>query len=144
MIEKQLKIFQKVIIISLAVMMCLAITLATAHLGLIIIKAVLKPPRFLFDVSKLLDIFGYFVLILIGIELLESFKAYLSRKEIHVEVVFTVALVALAHKILIINIKEVQGFILIGIAALVIAFSIGFYLLKRSHRENNSVIKPPE
>ncbi|MBE7444405.1 MAG: phosphate-starvation-inducible PsiE family protein [Planctomycetia bacterium] len=39
---------------------------------------------------------------------MESFKAYLSKKEIHVEVVLTVALIAVAHKILLINVHEVQ------------------------------------
>lgn len=143
MIETYLKKFQKVIVYVLIAMLILVISLSTAHLGMIIIKAIFKPPSFLFDINKLLDIFGYFVLILIGIELLESFKAYLSEKEIHVEVVFTVALIALAHKIIIINIKEVQNHILIGIATLITAFSIGYYILRQSHRDKDSDSKPP-
>ncbi len=126
------------------VMMSLVVLLATIDLGVIIVKAVLSPPKYLFDVKKLLDIFSNFVLILIGIELLESFKAYLSKKEIHVEVVLTVALIAVAHKILLINIHEVQNNVLFGIAALVAALSIGYYLLKRIHQDNNSIVKPPE
>ena len=82
MIVDYLKKFQKVIVTSLMVMMSLVLFLATAHLGVIIIKAIFNPPKFLFDIKKLLDIFSSFVLILIGIELLESFKAYLSKKDL--------------------------------------------------------------
>ena len=126
------------------VMMSLVVLLATIDIGVLMVRAVLSPPKYLFDVKKLLDVFSNFVLILIGLELLESFKAYLSKKEIHVEVVLTVALIAVAHKILLINIHEVQNNVLFGIAALVAALSIGYYLLKRIHQDNNSIVKPPE
>lgn len=114
--------------------MIIVLFLSTLDLGLIIVKSILTPPQFLLDINELLDIFGLFLLVLIGIELLESVKTYLLEKEIHVEVVFTVALIAIARKVIILDIKEIPSNTLLGIAAIVIALSIGYYLLKQSHR----------
>lgn len=129
-----LKKIEKIIVISLILMMIIVLFLSTLDLGLIIVKSILTPPQFLLDINELLDIFGLFLLVLIGIELLESVKTYLLEKEIHVEVVFTVALIAIARKVIILDIKEIPSNTLLGIAVIVIALSIGYYLLKQSHR----------
>ncbi len=47
------------------------------------------------------EIFGFFMLILIGIELLETIRAYLVENVVHVEVVIEVALIAIARKVII-------------------------------------------
>ena len=51
MIDDYLRKFQRLLIISLMVMMSLVVLLATIDLGVIITQAVLRPPRFLFDVK---------------------------------------------------------------------------------------------
>lgn len=139
-----LKGFEKTIVASLVVMMVIVLLLTTIDLGVIIIKNIISPPIFLLDINELLDIFGLFMLVLIGVELLESVKTYISKKEIHVEVVFAVALIAVARKVIILDVKELSSLTLLGIAAIVIALSVGYYLLKRSHHDNNACAKPPE
>jgi uncharacterized membrane protein (DUF373 family) len=79
----------------------------------------------------LLDIFGYFLLILIGVELLETIKAYLSEHVVHVEIVLEVALVAIARKVIILDVKELPSLTLIGIAAVIVALAAAYYLEKR-------------
>jgi len=102
---------------------------STVDLGWIIIKDIITPPIFLLDVNELLDVFGMFLLVLIGVELLETVKMYLSQKKIHVEVVFVVAMIAIARKVIILDIKEVPSLTLIGIGAIIVALSAGYYLL---------------
>ena len=68
---------------------------------------------------------------LIGIELLETVKAYLSQQLIHSHVVFTVALIAIGRKVIILDIYKLDGLSLIGIAAIIIALSLGFFLVKK-------------
>lgn len=75
--------------------------LSTVHLGVLIAEEVWTPPRFLIPVQGLLEIFGYFLLVLIGVELLETLKAYLTKDVIHVRVVLEVALIAMARKVII-------------------------------------------
>jgi uncharacterized membrane protein (DUF373 family) len=122
---------EKVIVSSLLVMMVLVVFLSTVELGWIIIKDIITPPLFLLDINELLDIFGMFLLVLIGVELLETVKMYLSEKKVHVEVVFTVAMIAIARKVIILDVKELSSLTLIGIGAIIIALSSGYYLIKR-------------
>lgn len=111
---KYLEKVERVIVLSLLVMMVLVVFLSTVDLGWIIIKdIIITPPAFLLDIDELLDIFGMFLLVLIGVELLETVKMYLTKKTVHVEVVFTVAMIAIARKVIILDIKEVSSLTLL-------------------------------
>jgi uncharacterized membrane protein (DUF373 family) len=127
-----LKRFEKVITWSLAVMMAVVVLFATVELGWLIIKDIVSPPIFLLEIEELLDIFGLFLLVLIGIELLETIKAYLKDNVVHVEVVFLLAMIAIARKVIIIDIKEVHGLTLIGIGVIIVALSVGYWFVRRA------------
>jgi len=139
--NKYLRNFEKFITVSLIIMMAVVILLATVELGWIIIKDIITPPIFLLEINELLDIFGLFLLILIGIELVETIKAYLSERVIRVEVVLIVALIAISRKVIILEVKELSSLTLIGIAAIILALSAGYYLLKRSLRDGRQSTK---
>lgn len=127
-----LKKLEKVVIHALMVMMALVLLLATVELGWIIVKDIFSPPVFLLEIEELLDIFGLFMLVIIGIELLETImKTYLKENVNHVEVVFLVAMIAIARKVIILDVKDVSGVTLVGIGAIVITLSAGYYLIRR-------------
>jgi len=132
---KYLEKGERVIVLSLLVMMVAVVFLSTVELGWIITKDIITPPVFLLDIDELLDIFGMFLLVLIGVELLETVKMYLTQKTVHVEVVFTVAMIAIARKVIILDIKEVPSLTLIGIGTIIVALSAGYYLIAR--KRNN-------
>ncbi|MGA8524863.1 MAG: phosphate-starvation-inducible PsiE family protein, partial [Candidatus Sulfotelmatobacter sp.] len=85
---------QKFIAIALAFLLIIVVALSTVHLGFLIAEEIWTPPRFLIPVQGLLEIFSFFLLILIGVELLETLKAYLRKDVIHVRLVLEVALIA--------------------------------------------------
>jgi uncharacterized membrane protein (DUF373 family) len=128
---KYLEKVERVIVVSLLVMMVLVVFLATVDLGWVIIKDIITPPAFLLDINELLEVFGMFLLVLIGVELLETVKMYFNKMTVHVEVVFTVAMIAIARKVIILNIKEVSSLTLIGIGTIIVALSGGYYLLTK-------------
>jgi uncharacterized membrane protein (DUF373 family) len=111
-------------------MMVLVVILTTADLTWVIVKDIISPPLFLLNVNELLEVFGMFLLVLIGIELLETVKMYLFQNKVHVEVVFTVAMIAIARKVITLNIKQVSSLSLIGIGTIIVALVAGHYLLK--------------
>ena len=131
-----LRKFERFIITCLIVMMVVVILLATIELGWLIVKDVITPPVLLLEIDELLDIFGLFLLVLIGIELVGTLKTYLTENEIHVEVVFMVALIAIGRKVIILDVKELSSLTLIGIAAIIISLSVGYYFFKRSPRRD--------
>lgn len=119
---------------ALLVLMAGVVLLATIELAWILVKDALTPPLFLLEVDELLEIFGVFLLVLIGIELLHSVKNYIVRREFHLETVLIVAMVAVARKIIVLEPKELPEGTLLGIAALVLALALGYYIMRG--REN--------
>lgn len=128
--EKPLKLFEKVIVASLVIMMAAVVALATFELGWLIVVDVMTPPIFLLEINELLDIFGLFLLILVGIELLDTIKSYLEERRLHVEIVLMVAMIALARKIIIVDETQVTSGTLLGFAGMIAALAIGYYLIK--------------
>ncbi|MGB7553309.1 MAG: phosphate-starvation-inducible PsiE family protein [Candidatus Korobacteraceae bacterium] len=129
---------QKLTVMALAIMLIVVMILSTVHLGVMIGQEVLKPPKWLIPVQGLLEIFGYFLLVLIGVELLETLKAYVRKDVIHVRVVLEVALIAMARKVIIEEPNTVPGVTLFGIAALILALGIAFYFERQAKREPHS------
>jgi len=136
--ESVMKYLQKIefiVVRALIVMMALVVLFASLDLAWIIIRDLSTPPYLLFDVNRLLEIFGMFLLVLIGIELLESIRMYLDHKLVHVEVVMTVAIIAIARKAIILDVKELDGLKLIGIGVIIIALAGGYIFIKRCYRD---------
>lgn len=125
-----IKIFERTIIYALLLMMMIAVLAATIELGFILFNELKKPPLMLLDIKEMLEVFGFFLMVLIGLELLETIKAYIERDKIHVEVVFLVALIAISRKVVIIDYKTTSYTMILSMAALVIALSIGYFLVK--------------
>jgi len=130
--EKFLKKFERIIVISLLVMMALVVLLGTIELAAIILDQMLQPPRLiLLGMSELLAIFNFFLLVLIGLELIEVIKVYLVDEQVHVEVIFLVAIIAVARKVIVLDVKGLDPLVSLGMAAIIVSLAGGYYLLKR-------------
>lgn len=131
---KTIEKFEHIINLGLLVMLAIVVVLATIDLGWMIVKGVLTPPVLLLDVGELLDLFGAFLLVLIGVELLNTIKIYVTKKAIHVEVILAVGIIAIARKVVILEPKEMDALTLLGIAAIIFALTIGYYVVKLAHK----------
>jgi uncharacterized membrane protein (DUF373 family) len=125
-------LFEKVIIAALTVLMGLVLFFAVIDLGYIVISDIITPPIFLFDIKELLDIFGMFLLVLIGVELLETMRTYIKENTIRVQVVFMVALIAVARKVIILDPDKHEPAALLGVAAIIFALAVGYYLIRKT------------
>ena len=138
MMEAFLTRVQKIIATTLAGLLVIVVVLSTIHLAVLIGEEIWTPPRFLIRVQGLLEIFGYFLLVLIGVELIETLKCYMNKETIHVRVVLEVALIAMARKVITEEPNTVAGVTLFGIAALILALAIASYIERRSDGEGSS------
>ncbi len=128
-----LKRFERFLIQVLMVMMALVLLLTTVDLGWTIIKDISQPLYLILSVDQLLELFGLFMLVIIGIELLETImKTYLTQGIPHYEVVLSVAIIAIARKVIILDIKEISSLSLIGIASIILALTVGYYFMKKT------------
>jgi uncharacterized membrane protein (DUF373 family) len=126
-----LKKFEKAVTVTLVGLMALVVLLATIELGWVIINDIITPPVILLEIDELLDIFGLFLLVLIGVELLETIKTYLKENVVHIEVVLTVAMIAIARKVIILDVKDLSPMTLVGIAAIILALALAQRYFRR-------------
>src|SRR6202021_3704535 len=133
---------QKIFSIVLGVLLIVVVALSTVDLGFLIAQDIWKPPRFLIPVQGLLEIFSFFLVILIGVELLETLKAYVKKDVIHVRLVLEVALIAMARKVIILEPDSVSGLTLLGIAAVILALGVAFYFERQVQKEQRPPHRP--
>ncbi|MGA9391775.1 MAG: phosphate-starvation-inducible PsiE family protein [Candidatus Sulfotelmatobacter sp.] len=126
---------QKVIAVALACLLLIVVVLSTIHLGLVIAEEIWQRPRFVVPVQGLIETFGFFLLVLIGVELLETLKAYFKKDALHVRIVLEVALIAMARKVIILEPDKVSGLTLFGLAALILALGVAFYCERQASEE---------
>jgi uncharacterized membrane protein (DUF373 family) len=130
--EKILKQFERVIVFSLLGMMMIAVLVSTIELAVILAQELLKQPIMLLNVAEMLEVFGFFLMVLIGLELLETIKSYLDEGRVHAEVVFLVALVAVSRKVIILDYNKISPMLLYGMSALIVALGVGYFLVRRA------------
>lgn len=123
--------FEKIIVYTLIVMISLVVLAETFELGWIIVRDLISPPFLLLEVNELLEIFGFFLLVLIGLELLESTRIYLVKGVVHVQVVLEVAMIAVARKVIILDIEKYASLTLLGFAALILGVAVAFHFIMR-------------
>jgi len=131
---KYVKGFEQIIVGILMVLMALVVLLAAVDLGLAIVSRLLSSPFGLIEAEGILDIFGYFLIVLIGIELLGTMTAYFVEHVVHSEVVVEVAMIAVARKVIILDVKDLDSTKVIAIAAIIAAMAVAYFVIKRSHR----------
>ncbi len=121
-------IFEKVgryIAIALLGLMGVVVIAAIVELAYEIVTGLIQPPGFFLGVTELLETFGLFLMVLIGLELLASIRMYIHDETIHVEFVMVVALIAVSRKIIVLYYEKTDAITVLGIAALIIALSAG-------------------
>ena len=127
-------IFEKAgryIAIALLVLMGIVVIAAIAELAHEIVIGLIQPPGFFLGVTELLETFGLFLMVLIGLELMTSIHMYLSDHTIHAEMMFLVAMTAVTRKIVILETGTTEPLLLFGLAFLILALSGGYFLIRK-------------
>jgi uncharacterized membrane protein (DUF373 family) len=112
-------------------MVAVVVGLAIVGLAWILVKDIAQPPLLILSVEQLLELFGLFMLVVIGIELWETImKTYLTQGQPHFEVVLSMAIIAIARKVIVLDPKDVESLTSMGIASIVLALTGGYFLMK--------------
>ena len=129
---------ERLIAMALLVLMGIVVISGVLEVAWVVLNDLFQPPGFFLGVDDLFDIFGLFLMVLIGLELMTSIEMYLDSNTIHAEIMFLVALTAVARKVVILDAKTIDPMTVFSIAALVFALSAGYYLLKRNNAPGDS------
>lgn len=122
-------------------MMVIVILSSTLEVGWIILRGLITPPVIFLNVEKVLDIFGLFFLVIIGIELLETIKMIITESTMNVGVIILVGITAIVRKVIIIDLKTTAPLFLMGLGVLVLALAGAYYLINITGKEFKCELK---
>lgn len=123
--------YEKAIYFILTILLAITIAFAVVELIYTLFLALTFDTPYLLGNDELLQIFGFFLLVLIGIELLGTVKAYIRENTIHVEIVIILAIIAIARKVILLDISNSNPLEIAGIGVVIFALCSGYYLLKK-------------
>lgn len=129
---KILKSFEQIVIWILIVMMILVLGISIIQLGYTIFIYFTDEPFHILDEKMMMGLLGSILIVLIGIELLDTIKVYLKDDVVHVEIVVLVAIIALARKIIVMDFDKYSAMSILGLSALLISLAVAYYLIKHS------------
>jgi len=125
---------------ALAVIMTAVIVWGVVDVLYVIYGKLIAEPFPLLTISDLLATFGAFMTVLIAIEIFINITIYLREDVIHVKIVMATALMAIARKVIILDTEDKDPLYLFGVAAVVVAMSVGYWLVvvmdKKEYRVN--------
>jgi uncharacterized membrane protein (DUF373 family) len=115
----------------LSVLMAGVIILGVVDVAWVLYQRLLQDPVGLLTIEDMLATFGAFMAVLIAIEIFENITIYLREDVIHVKIVMATALMAIARKIIILDVSKPENtpMMVFALAAVVIAMSVGYYLV---------------
>lgn len=113
------------IVIILAMVVDLAVVIATSIFST-------SPGSFLGQ--PVTEIFGFFLSILIALEILENITGYIRSHVVQVELVIATALTAVGRKIIILDLSNISGTTLIGLAIAIFSLSISYWIVRYTNR----------
>ncbi|MEH2154457.1 phosphate-starvation-inducible PsiE family protein [Nostoc sp.] len=122
---------------TLSIFMVIVILVAIADLGVFIFKELFTIPYGSFN-TTLYKVFGLFLNILIALEILENITAYLRKHVFQVELVIVTSLIAVARKIIILDLEKVEGIDIIGLGIAILALSISYLIIRLSNSKDAS------
>ncbi|WP_290581506.1 phosphate-starvation-inducible PsiE family protein [Ketobacter sp.] len=122
---------------ALAVLMVFVIVMGVIDVGWTLYQKLISPPIYILTISDMLATFGAFMAVLIAIEIFINITIYLRDDVIHVKIVMATALMAIARKIIILDMEKLEPSYLYAIGGIMLATSIGYWLIHKLPRENH-------
>ncbi|MGD1913193.1 MAG: phosphate-starvation-inducible PsiE family protein [Rivularia sp. (in: cyanobacteria)] len=121
----------------LSIIMIAVILFTIADLVIHIIRKIL-----IWDLNRasfnqnLFTTFGLFLNVLIALEILENITAYLRKHVVHAELVIVTSLIAVARKIIILDLGKTSGLQVFGLGIAVLSLSISYWIIYSRKRRN--------
>jgi uncharacterized membrane protein (DUF373 family) len=113
----------------LSLFMIVVIAVSIWHLGLYLFQALFTQTDDSFT-KTLFRIFGLFLNVLIALEILENITAYLKKHVIQLELVIVTSLIAVARKIIILDLEKTTELGIIALASAILALSISYWVIR--------------
>jgi len=118
----------------LAILMVLVIMWCMADVVMVLYQRLMAPPFMLLNLNDIFAVFAAFLAVLIAIEIFANITLYLRDDVIHVKLVIATALMAVARKVIVLDTSVIEPGYLFGIAGIVLALGITYWLVSSKAR----------
>ncbi len=118
-------------------LMVIIVAISIVELGIILYQDIFDSTDdvLFLEIDELFRIFGFFFIILIGFELMETIEMYFKDNIIHAEFVLLVAVIAVSRKVILLDLEKYDPVALIGLGLIIIALGLCYWLLKLSYQQ---------
>lgn len=123
----------------LAVLMVLVIIWGVADVCYVLYTRLSAPPVLLLNVSDIFKIFGAFMVVLIAIEIFINIRLYLGSSTLPIKLVIGTALMAIARKVIVLDLQNTTSIYVFAIAAVVLALGIAYWLVGRTRQTSTGM-----
>jgi uncharacterized membrane protein (DUF373 family) len=127
--------FETTVVIAVGVLLAVAVAIAVLELFLLIFESIhdgLSLESLSSLQEALQNVFGGVLLVLLGLELIDTLKIYFIDHQVRTEVILVVAMIAVGRHIIQIDFHDTGGLELMGTAALAVSLAVSYYLVKRA------------
>jgi len=135
--EKIIGKFELVAVHALQYLLVLSVAIATVVLYLLVIggaRDFVSGVETVDDVhTGLQRVFGGVLIVLLGLELLETLRIYFAEHRIRVELILIVALIAVSRHVIQVDFAHAEGLVLLGLAAVIVSLALGYFLVRQAH-----------
>ena len=118
----------------LAGLMVLVILWCIADVVLVMYEKLSTPPILLLEFNDIFVVFAAFLAVLIAIEIFANIALYLRDDVIHVKLVVATALMAIARKVIVLDLSVIDAEYLYGIGLVVLALGVTYWLVSTRAR----------
>lgn len=118
------------------VLMTIIVFIAIIELGIILYLDLFDPVDdvLFLEIDEIFKIFGFFFIILIGFELIETVEMYFKDSIIHAEVVLLVAVIAVSRKVILLDLEKYDPLSIVGLGIIIISLGACYWFIKQSYR----------
>ncbi|SHG04403.1 Uncharacterized membrane protein, DUF373 family [Microbulbifer donghaiensis] len=118
----------------LAVLMALVIVWGVLDVILVLYQRLSAAPVLLLDANDLFDVFGAFMLVLIAIEIFINVRLYLGSNVIPIQLVVATALMAIARKVIVMDLDDIGPKYIFSIGTVVLALGVTYWLVAKREK----------
>lgn len=134
--KESVELFEKVVVAALALLLVIIIAVILAVVGYLFVVIAGVTAGNIDSIGDLQGValrgFSGVLLVLLGLELLDTVKVYFHEHSVRVEVILMVGLIAMGRHVLEIDLHHIEPLTLFGFASLILVLAVSYFLVKRA------------
>jgi uncharacterized membrane protein (DUF373 family) len=134
--EKIIPKIEFAVIIALQVLAIVLVVVATINLFVLLGGNLIAEVSQVASVETLLPAmqraFAGILIVVLGLELLETLKTYFIEHHVRLEVILIVAIIAVGRHVIQIDFEHSSGPVLMGLSAVILSLTFGYFLVRKA------------